>query len=144
MNKEEVNSLLKKLNYRGQKRIALINADNRTVKDFEGGNGGITVDTAIDPRFPYDFTVVFVKEVKEIEPLASRAMHNLTADGVLWFVFPKKNSSRIETDINPDHGWEYLTERGFDRVRKISFSAEWSAFRFRNVRFIRSARNRNS
>ena len=130
--------LLAKLNYKGQKRIAVINGDEKSMGILEKGLKEVQVDKEIDPRFPYEFMILFVQLVSEIEDLAPQALHNLISDGVLWFAYPKKTSKKYSSDIDRDHGWEVLTDRGFDKVRQVSIDDNWSALRFRNIRFIRS------
>jgi hypothetical protein len=104
----------------------------------------VLVDAEIDQRFPYEFMLLFVELVSEVEALAPKALHNLTSDGILWFAYPKKTSKKYSSDIDRDHGWEVLLDRGFDKVRQVAIDDDWSALRFRNVRFIKSAQNRFS
>jgi hypothetical protein len=137
-------ALLAKLNYKGQKRIAVINAPGKFVEYFENTLKEVRIDKEIDPRFPYEFLILFVSLVSEVESLAPKALHNLISDGILWFAYPKKRSKKISSDIDRDHGWEILTERGLDKVRLVSLDDEWSALRFRNVRFIKSTHGRFS
>jgi hypothetical protein len=136
--------LLKKLNYKGQQRIAVVNADDKLLEYLDSELKGIQIDKTIDQRFPYEFMILFVRLVCEVEILSPKALHNLTADGVLWFAFPKKTSKKFSSDIDRDHGWEVLIDRGFDKVRLIAIDEDWSALRFRNVRFIKSAQGRFS
>jgi hypothetical protein len=131
--------LLKKLNYKEQKRIALINGSKVFVNSVSKTIPDVQIDIEIDPRYPYEFILLFVQQVEEIENLAPRALHNLVSDGILWFAFPKKTSKNFSSDIDRDHGWEVLIDRGFDRVRQIVIDENWSALRFRNARFIRSS-----
>jgi len=133
-----MDALLAKLNYKGEKRIAVINGDEKFLGILEKGLKEVQVDKEIDPRFPYEFMILFVQLVSEIEDLAPQALHNLISDGVLWFAYPKKTSKKYSSDIDRDHGWEVLTDRGFDKVRQVSIDDNWSALRFRNIRFIRS------
>ena len=135
--------LLKKLNYKGQKRIAILNGTKVFIESVIKTIPDIQIDTEIDPRYPYEFMLLFVQQVKEIEAFAPRALHNLISDGILWFAFPKKTANKYQSDIDRDHGWEVLLDRGFDRVRQINIDDEWSALRFRNARFIKSASNGN-
>ena len=93
-------------------------------------------------RFPYEFMIIFVRFVSEIELLALKALHNLTSDGILWFAYPKKTSKKFSSDIDRDHGWELLIDHGFDKVRLVALDDDWSALRFRNIRFIKSAHGR--
>ena len=116
----EMVDLLKKLNYKGQQRIAVVNADDRFLEYLASELKGVQIDRTIDQRFPYEFMIMFVRLFYEVELLAPKALHNLTSDGVLWFGYPKKTSKKVSSDIDRDHGWEVLIDRGFDKVRLIS------------------------
>jgi hypothetical protein len=133
-----MNALLNKLNYKGQLRIAVINGDEKFLGILEKDFKEVQVDREIDQRFPYEFMILFIQQVTEIELFAPQALHNLISDGILWFAFPKKTSKKFSSDIDRDHGWEVLTDRGFDKVRQVVIDENWSALRFRNIRFIRS------
>lgn len=139
-----MNALLTKLNYRGQQRIAVINGSEKILNLLETDMKEVQVDKDIDQRFPYEFMILFVQLVDEVEALAPLALHNLTSDGVLWFAFPKKTSKKYSSDIDRDHGWEVLIVHGFDKVRLVAVDDDWSALRFRNIRFIRSNHGRFS
>ena len=136
--------LFGKLNYKGQKRIAVINADESFLKSLKNSLSDIQVDVEVDQRYPYEFMLIFVELVPEVEVLGPVALHNLTSDGILWFAYPKKTSKKFSSDIDRDHGWEVLLNRGFDKVRQISINDDWSALRFRNVRFIKTTHHRFS
>jgi hypothetical protein len=134
-------ALYKKLNYKGQKRIALINCPEDFYTSSAKYLTDAQIDTTIDPRFPYEFMIVFAELVHEVEVSAPRALHNLVSDGILWFAFPKKTSKKSCTsDLDRDHGWVVLIDRGFDKVRLVAIDNDWSALRFRNVRFIKSSK----
>lgn len=139
-----MDKLLAKLNYKGQQRIAVMNAGEIFSASLENELKGVQIDKIIDQRFPYEFMIIFVRFVCEVELIAPNALHNLTSDGVLWFAYPKKTSKKLSSDIDRDHGWEVLIDRGFDKVRLVSLDDDWSALRFRNVRFIKSAQLRFS
>ncbi len=132
--------LLAKLNYKGQERIAVINADDEFIPPLTENLRNIIIDKEIDPRYPYEFIILFVKKVSEIELIAPIAIHNLVADGVLWFCYPKKTSKKYKSDIDRDHGWDSLIEVGLQGVRMISLNDNWSAFRFRNTKYIKSSK----
>ena len=132
--------LLKKLNYKGQERIAIVNAEESFTALVTNELTNINIDKEIDPRYPYDFIIIFVKEISEIEALSPIALHNLIADGVLWFCYPKKTSKRYTSDISRDHGWKSLNDSGLHNIRLVSMDDDWSAMRFRNARYIKSNR----
>jgi len=92
--------LLRKLNYKGYKRIALINAEEDFKKAFSEELKDIITDFEIDQRCPYEFMILFVRTLADVERLAPAALHNLTADGILWFCYPKKTSGNTLQDRN--------------------------------------------
>jgi hypothetical protein len=134
--------LLTKLNYKGQLRIAVINAEQSFYKAVAKELKGVITDDDIDQRCPYEFMIVFVKSIAEVDLLAPVALHNLTADGVLWFCYPKKSSKKYASNLERDKGWKALNEAGFYGIRMVSVDDDWSAMRFRNIRFIKSKSDR--
>jgi hypothetical protein len=137
-------SLLEKLNYKGQERIALVNAGEDIYNLFHEELKTVTIDYEIDPRYPYEFIIIFVKSVSEVELFSPLAVHNLLADGILWFCYPKKSSKLFRADIDRDHGWESLNESGLHGIRLVSVNDDWSALRFRNAKYIKSHNKRFS
>ena len=105
-------TLREKLNYKEQQRIAILNSDEIMLNFFLDEFKDICIDTSIDPRYPYEFIIVFTRFYCEVEGLASGALHNLITKIPL--------------------------------VRIISLNEDWSAMRFKNVRFIRSPHHRFS
>ena len=131
--------LLNKLNYKGQERIALINAEEDFALSLSNELKGVVVDKEIDPRYPYSFIILFVKSVSEVEHLTPMALHNLMADGVLWFCYPRKGSKKHHSDLDRDHGWKALIDAGLQGIRIVAVDNDWSALRFRNTKYIKSA-----
>lgn len=136
--------LFEKLNYKDQERIAIINAEDILMNSFTDELPGVIIDREIDPRFPYSFILIFVKSNSEVEFFTPVTLHNLMADGVLWFCYPKKTSKKYNSDIDRDHGWKALNDSGFQGIRMVAIDENWSAMRFRNIRYIRSATERFS
>jgi hypothetical protein len=130
--------LLCKLNYKGQERIALINAEEDFALSLSRELKDVVIDKEIDPRYPYSFIILFVKSSADVDHLTPMALHNLMADGILWFCYPKKSSKKYSTDLDRDHGWKSLNDSGLFGVRMVSIDDDWSAFRFRNAKFIKS------
>jgi hypothetical protein len=136
--------LFEKLNYKDQERIAIINAEDILMNSFTDELPGVIIDREIDPRFPYSFILIFVKSNSEVEFFTPVTLHNLMADGVLWFCYPKKTSKKYNSGIDRDHGWKALNDSGFQGIRMVAIDENWSAMRFRNIRYIRSATERFS
>jgi len=137
-----MSELLKKLNYRDQKRIAVINAETGFLKSITSDLRNVITDLEIDQRCPYGFIIIFVKSKSEVEHFAPIALHNLTADGILWFCYPKKSSKKYKSDLERDRGWEVLGDLNFHGIRMVSIDEDWSAMRFRNIKFIKARSGR--
>lgn len=135
-------SLLEKLNYKGQKRIAVINSDKNFRLAPYNEIKDIQIDNEIDQRFPYSFMVFFVRGRSEVEKFSPSALHNLTDDGVLWFIYPKKSSRKYSSDLNRDQGWRALNDMDFYGIRMVNVDDDWSAMRFRNKKYIRATSER--
>jgi hypothetical protein len=134
--------LLKKLNYKGNKRIAIINAEEFFLAELTKELNDIIIDREIDQRCPYEFIMVFVRSVAEVEDFAPITLHNLTADGILWFCYPKKTSKKYAGGPERDCGWKSLNDAGFYGIRMVAIDNDWSAIRLRNVKYIKSASGR--
>jgi hypothetical protein len=135
-------NLLEKLNYKGQKRISVINAEESFMRSISPELSDVIVDRKIDPRYPYEFMILFVKTVSDVEMLAPMTLHNLKADGILWFCYPKKTSKKYNSDIDRDHGWKVLNNSGLHGIRLVAIDEDWSALRFRNIKYIKSTSGR--
>jgi hypothetical protein len=135
-------NLLEKLNYKGQKRIAVINAEEGFLPSLSDDLKGVVVDQKIDPRYPYEFIIIFVKNGTDIEMFAPMTIHNLMADGIIWFCYPKKTSKKYKTEIDRDHGWKLLNDSGLHGIRMVAIDKDWSALRFRNKKYIKSSSGR--
>lgn len=137
-------NLLEKLNYKGEKRISIINGVDSFINYVSSELKDVIIDEKIDPRYPYGFIIIFVKSGSEIESITPMTIHNLMADGVLWFCYPKKTSKKYSSDIDRDHGWKVLNDSGLYGIRLIAIDEDWSALRFRNKKYIKSASERFS
>ena len=135
-------NLLYKLNYRKQKRISVINADDIFIHSISSELKDVIIDQKIDPRYPYEFIIIFVKSISDVEQIAPMTIHNLMADGVLWFCYPKKTSKKYHSDIDRDHGWKILNDSGLNGIRMVAIDKDWSALRFRNKKYIKSTSGR--
>ena len=133
-----MHKLLEKLNYKGNNRIAVLNADENFMTELSGDLTYVIIDREVDPRFPYQFIMIFVTTQAEVETFTSVALHNLLCDGVLWFCYPKKTSKKYHSAIDRDHGWKALNDAGFHGIRLVAIDDDWSALRFRSVKFIKS------
>jgi hypothetical protein len=131
-------NLLEKLNYKGNDRIAVLNSEKDFTDFLSREFSEVTIDREIDPRFPYNYIIIFVRNQAEVDKFTPIALHNLLCDGVLWFCYPKKTSKKFRSDIDRDHGWKTINDAGFHVIRLVAIDNDWSALRFRNIKFIKS------
>jgi hypothetical protein len=135
-----MDEILKKLRYGDQDRIAVLNAPNNIIKRLDKTLPGVQIDTEINARYLYDFMIIFTHDSLEVKRLGPTCIQNLSDDGKLWMVYPKGKSRKYSSDINRDHGWDPVVETGMRGVSQVSVNDDWSALRFRNARYIRSAK----
>lgn len=132
-----MDTILKKLKYGDQERIAILNAPEDFRKRINGLLPEVTIDTEINARYLYDFMIAFTPASGEVEKLGPACIHNLSDDGKLWLAYPKGSSRRYKSDINRDNGWDTVTGAGFRPVSQVAIDEDWSALRFRNLKYVK-------
>ena len=80
---------------------------------------------------------MFCGKSASLNTYAPLVINNISKDAVLWFAYPKKSSTKYNSDINRDHGWQLLGDLGFEGVRQVAIDENWSALRFRHADFIK-------
>ena len=101
--------------------------------DFKKGLQGLPAGVKIaDSGKTYDQVHWFVMSKAQLEKEMSKVMKLLKPDVTVWVYYPK-GTSKIQTDLTRDKGWDCLLAEG-DKVTwisLISFDATWSVFGFR-------------
>jgi hypothetical protein len=131
------NALAKKLKLKPGQRAGLIAAPPGYLKALSPLPEGVVVADRLSGKF--DWLQVFVKTKAEIDKLAPRAAKALKPEGLLWISFPK-GSSKIQTDLTRDIGWDVLRELDLKWLTRsslcwiVSVDDTWSAFALRPYR----------
>ena len=125
------NALAKKLKLKPGQRAGLIGAPESYLKALSPLPAGVEVVDKLSGKF--DWLQVFVKNKVEIDKLAPRAAKALKPDGTLWISFPK-GSSKIQTDLTRDKGWDALQGLDLKWLTLVSVDDTWSAFALRPYR----------
>jgi len=86
------------------------------------------ISTKLNGKF--DWIQIFAKNKKELDSLAPKAAAALKPDSILWLSFPK-GSSKIQTDLARDKGWEILQTLNLKWITLVSVNENWSAFALR-------------
>lgn len=132
-----MSTLLKKLNFKDQKSILVLNAPvayPETMIDFDSY---LEVKNELRSE-PVEFALTFCARLEEIEKFAPAIDKDLVEDGLLWFAYPKGSSKKYKCEFNRDNGWGALGKLGYEPVRQIAIDEDWSALRFRKVKNIKT------
>jgi hypothetical protein len=86
---------------------------------------GLKINTELEGSF--DWLQVFVQNKAELDRLAPFLTEALRPGSLLWLTFPK-GSSKIQTDLTRDKGWEALQGIDLKWIKLISVDETWSAF----------------
>ena len=132
-----MDKLISKLNYKGDKRICILHGKKTFIKAISKPIKETRIDTEIDPKFLYNFIIVFAESSKDVDNTFLAAVHNLYEDGIIWYLYPKNSPCDSENELSRKKGWNSCKEAGFDAVRHICVDDELSATRFRNKKFIK-------
>ena len=132
-----MNPLLKKLNFKNQQHILLINMPSEfesQALDFSN-YASVDKDTTTSP---VEMVLIFCKTLKEIEAASAMLEHQLVADAILWYCYPKKSSKKYQCEFDRDNGWASLGNLGYEPVRMVAIDEDWSALRFRKVELVKN------
>ena len=121
-------ALAKKMKLKSNAKAAVINAPENYVDELRH-------DTALSPTLngKFDWIQIFVKSKAELDVLAPKAAKALKPESMLWISFPK-GSSKIQTDLTRDKGWEVLQTLDLKWITLVSVNETWSAFALRPYR----------
>ena len=127
--------LLKKMNWKEGMKIRVWNVPTELSELVESWEKeGLMASEKGKP----DFMLAFVQTEEEVEKYFSQ-MHELSPeDEAIWMAYPKGTSTRYKSQINRDKGWKYLGYFEYEGVRQIAIDEDWSALRFRKIRFMKT------
>ena len=117
--------LAKKMKLKSELKAAVINAPENYVDTLKH-------DTALSPTLngKFDWVQIFVQNRAQLEALAPKATKALRPESILWISFPK-GTSKIQTDLTRDKGWESLQKLDLKWINLVSVNDTWSAFALR-------------
>lgn len=118
--------LAKKMKRKAGQRAAILNAPaGHESASFPGLE---PASTSLNGQF--DWIQIFVKTKAEVDQLAPKVAKALKPDSILWITFPK-GSSKIQTDLTRDKGWDVVRSLNLKWITLISVDETWSAFSLR-------------
>lgn len=117
--------LAKKMKLKPGANAAVINAPEKYLDDLQHD---AEISSGLNGKF--DWIQIFVKNKTELDTLAPKAAKALKPESMLWISFPK-GTSKIQTDLTRDKGWESVQALDLKWVNLVSVNETWSAFAMR-------------
>jgi hypothetical protein len=120
-------SLARKLKLTSGLRAAVIDAPPDYLARLDAPTD-VAIGTTLDG--PLDWIQVFVRTSAELAAIAGPLTAALAPDGRAWISYPK-GSSKLQTDLTRDKGWEPLEGGQLMWLSLVSVDDTWSAFGLR-------------
>src|SRR6185295_17060946 len=120
-------ALAKKLKLQPGSRAAVIGAPVGYLERLASVDGP-AMSTTLDGRF--DWIQVFVRTSAELAAMVKPITAAISPDGRVWICYPK-GSSKIQTDLARDKGWQPLDGSDLMWLSLVSIDETWSAFGLR-------------
>jgi hypothetical protein len=120
--------LLKKMKLKSGQRAAIISAPDGYAEALQPLPADVELAERLDGTF--DWVQVFVKTQAELEQALPQIRAALKPASTLWITFPK-GTSKIQTDLTRDKGWDALQPLDLKWISLISVNDTWSAFALR-------------
>jgi hypothetical protein len=123
------NSIADKLRIKPQSTLLTLNAPINFKKGLQGLPAGVKIT---DTGKEYNQVHWFVLNKAQMEKEMSKVMKLLKPEVTVWVYYPK-GTSKIQTDLTRDKGWDCLLAEGdkLTWISLISFDDTWSVFGFR-------------
>jgi len=123
------NSVSEKLKIKPKFTLLTLNAPANFKKGLEGLPAGVKIS---DAGKEYNQVHWFVTNKAQMEKEMSKVMKLLNPDVTVWVYYPK-GTSKIQTDLTRDKGWDCLLAESdkLTWISLISFDDTWSVFGFR-------------
>lgn len=121
-------ALAKKLKLKPDQRAAVLNPPGGYLKELGSLPAGVALTEKLGGKF--DWIQLFVQNKAELDRQIARVAGALKPESLLWICFPK-GSSKIQTDLTRDKGWDSLKKTDLKWITLISVNDTWSAFALR-------------
>lgn len=117
-------SMAQKLRLKAGMTLLSVNAPEGFAAEIGGMVPGINVSAKAKQ---YNQVHWFVKNKTEMEEALDKVLALLKDDVVCWIYYPK-GTSKIQTDLTRDKGWDKLLAHNLQWISLISFDDTWSVF----------------
>jgi hypothetical protein len=128
-----IDLLLKRLQYKGEQPIVLINHPGyfKFLKEELEKISPIVMD--VDEVEALSCALIFVQTKAEIDLISRFLAQKAKPNALIWMAYPKKSSKGYQSQLSRDVGWDAMGRVGYEPVRQIMLNEDWSAIRFKKV-----------
>ena len=130
-----MNALLKKLRVNAELSLVILNLPKKCESLFVAQK--FASKAPKNGEIPQ--LIFFAKDVASISDKLLPLTKRLSADPLLWVMYPKKSGS-IKSDLGMTTGWQPLFDCGITGVASAAINADWSGFRMRPIDKVKSIR----
>ncbi len=123
-------SLIKKLQLKAGKRVAVLYAPPGYLARLGDLPGGVQVATKLEGQF--DIIQAFFETRQELAAAVPALQAALAEGGFIWVSYPKQ-TSKHKSDLNRDVIWADLAPSGLRPVAQVAIDDTWSALRFKRA-----------
>jgi len=126
--------ILKKMTWKTGMNVRIWNAPKELGKLVLSWQDSGFINSEKNP----DFMLAFVQSPLEVQQYFDEIRKLASEDQQVWMAYPKGSSKRYKAQLNRDSGWAYLGQFDYEGVRQIAINEDWSAMRFRKLKFIKT------
>ncbi|HLD92600.1 MAG TPA: hypothetical protein VI703_00140 [Anaerolineales bacterium] len=123
--------LAKKMKFDTAKRAAIINPPDGYLNSLKPFPKEVELLHELSGKF--DWIQLFVKNKAEFDKLLPKVLKAIGPESRIWISFPK-GSSKMQTDLTRDKGWDSLKGVDLKFVNLIAVNEAWSAFNLRTYK----------
>lgn len=130
-----MDQILKKMNFKEGMKIRVWNVPNDLNPMIQSWRKeGLMAGENEKPTF----MLAFVKTEAEVRKYFPELHALAPEDEAIWMAYPKGTSKKYKAQINRDSGWKVIGDYDYEGVRQIAIDEDWSALRFRKIKFIKT------
>jgi len=117
--------LAKKMKLKPGLSAAVLNAPDKYLNELKHDS-----EILESPSGKFDWIQIFVQNKAELDKLFPKVLKMLKPESILLVSFPK-GSSKIQTDLTRDKGWDVIVAAELKWINLVSVNETWSAFAVR-------------
>jgi hypothetical protein len=126
--------LLKKLQYKGQSPVLVVDAPAEMAKLLKGLEGEVHQK----PKAEYEFLLLFTMRAAHLEASLRAVAPHVKGDAMFWVCYPKGTSKKYSAEVNRDSIVKMASAAGLAGVTMVALDGDWSALRVRGARYVGS------